>query len=384
MAMKLNPKICIIHDWLTTFAGAERVLEQMLRVYPNADIFAVVDYLEKADRQCLLGKKVKTSFIQKLPLAKSKYRSYLPLMPIAIEQFDLSSYDIVISSSHAVAKGVLTGPGQLHICMCYSPIRYAWDMQHQYLRESNLTKGLTSVLAKWVLHKIRIWDTRTSHGVDHFIAISDFIARRITKTYGRSSKVIYPPVNTEKFKYESGDKKDFYVTCSRMVPYKKIDLIVQTFTINFPEKDLVVIGDGPQFKKIKNMAGKNIKLLGAVSFDLLYEHLLNAKAFVFAAEEDFGIAPLEAQSCGTPVLALSRGGAVETVRGLDESSPTGVFFNEQTVDSLSGAIKKFEAKSDAISPMDCRNNALRFSEDKFQEEFKMFVDEKFYFFEGNL
>jgi glycosyltransferase involved in cell wall biosynthesis len=379
-----HPKICIVHDWLVTFGGAERVLAQMLKVYPSADIFSVVDFLGSRDRQLILDKEATTTFIQQLPMVKSKYRLYLPLMPIAVEQLDLSSYDIVISSSHAVAKGVLTGPNQLHVCMCYSPIRYAWDLQHQYLRESNLTRGLKSALARWILHKIRVWDSRTSHGVDHFIAISNFISRRIEKTYGRSSHLIYPPVDTEKFQCTSGVKEEFYVTCSRMVPYKKIDLIVETFTVKFPEKVLVVLGDGPEYKRIKNIAGKNVKLLGAVSFDVLHAYLSNAKAFLFAAEEDFGIAPLEAQSCGTPVLAFGKGGALETVRGLDEPSPTGVFYDEQTIESMAGAIKTFEARGDAISPINCRNNALRFSEERFREEFKTFIEEKFTIFESSL
>ena len=290
-------KVAIVHDWLVTYAGAERVLEQMIQAFPDAEIFSVVDFLEDSNRHWLKNKKAKTSFIQKLPFAKSKYRTYLPIMPFAVEQIDLSSFDLIISSSHAVAKGVLTGPDQLHICMCYSPIRYAWDLQHQYLYESNLKKGIKSFFARWILHKFRLWDNRTSNGVDYFIAISQFISRRIEKTYRRNSEVIYPSVDTNKFNQNGEKREDFYVTCSRMVPYKKIDLIVETFTKKFPDKELVVIGHGPDFEKIKNLAGDNVKLTGRAEFKSLHNYLSSAKAFIFAAEEDFGIGPLEAQSC---------------------------------------------------------------------------------------
>lgn len=374
-------RVAIVHDWLVTYAGAERVLEQMLLAYPEADVFSLVDFVDKDSRNWLLNKKVTTSFVQRLPLAKSKYRLYLPLMMIAVEQFDLSSYDVIISSSHAVAKGVLTGPNQIHICMCYSPIRYAWDLQHQYLAESNMVRGVKSFLARWILHKVRIWDSRTSNGVDEFIAISHFISKRIKKTYGRESVVIYPSVDTLKFLPRSVGKKDFYITCSRMVPYKKIDLIVETFSKNFQDKQLVVIGDGPDYTKIKNLAGSNVRFLGRASFEVLLEHLATAKAFIFAAEEDFGIAPLEAQSCGTPVIALGKGGALETIVGLESSSSTGVFFKEQTIDSLTKGIKQFELSSDSISSANCRKNALRFSEARFQNEFKEFITLKLKLFQ---
>ena len=371
--MNKEKKIAIIHDWLVTYAGAEKVLEQILHCYPEADVYSLVDHLSKTERGFIKNKSVTTSFIQKLPFSKTKYRSYLMLMPLAIEQFDLSKYDLVISSSHAVAKGVLTGPNQLHICYCHSPIRYAWDLQHQYLVESNMARGFKSVFARWILHKVRIWDSRTSNGVDYFIANSKFISRRIKKIYGRDSDVVYPSVDTEKLSRLNANKKEFYVTCSRMVPYKKIDLIVDTFTKNFPNKKLVVVGDGPDFSKIKSLAGSNIEFLGRATFGVLHEHLVLAKAFVFAAEEDFGIAPLEAQSCGTPVIALGKGGALETVVGLGSPRPTGVFFQEQTVEALSSAINEFEKNTDLIKSENCRENALRFSEYRFQSELKDFV-----------
>lgn len=377
-------KIAVIHDWLVTYAGAERVLEQILQEYPDADLFSSVDFLDENRRDFILNKPVTTSFVQKMPFAKKKYRSYLPFMPLAIEQFDLSSYDLVISSSHAIAKGVITGPNQLHICMCYSPIRYAWDLQHQYLRESGLDKGVKGFFAKWMLHKIRIWDLRTVNGVDEFISISTFIQRRISKVYSRESTVIYPPVYVDDFKSDGIDKEEFYLTSSRMVPYKKIDLIVETFTKKFPEKKLIVIGDGPDFKKINNLAGKNVTLLGFQQFDTLKDLLAKAKAFIFAAEEDFGIAPLEAQASGTPVIAFGKGGALETIRGLDCDMPTGVFFNEQTIDSLSFAVNEFESSIMRIKRTSCVENSDRFSERRFRFEFKAFIESRYEKWKKNL
>jgi glycosyltransferase involved in cell wall biosynthesis len=364
-------KIAIVHDWLTVYAGAERVLEQMLNCYPDADVFSTVDFLPADKRGFIRNKPVFTSFIQHLPFARTKYRQYLPLMPLAVEQFDLSSYDIVISSSHAVAKGVLTGPDQLHLCMCYSPIRYAWDLQHQYLRESGLDHGLKGWLAKWLLHRIRLWDIRTANGVDIFIAISHFIERRIRKVYRRESHVIYPPVNIAAF-VPSENKSNFYLTASRLVPYKRVDLIVDAFA-SMPDKRLVVIGDGPDFKKLKAKAGSNVELLGYQSFDVLRDHMQRARAFIFAAEEDFGIAPLEAQACGTPVIAFGKGGALETIRGLDADQPTGIFFAEQTASSIQSAINQFELNLARITVSSCRKNAERFSPERFNGEFQELV-----------
>lgn len=366
-------KIAIVHDWLTVYAGAERVLEQMLACFPDADLFSVVDFLPEGQREFILDKSVTTSFIQGLPFAQSKYRNYLPLMPLAVEQFDLSGYDLVISSSHAVAKGVLTGPDQLHLCMCYSPIRYAWDLQHQYLKESGLDRGFKGWLAKWLLHRIRIWDARTANGVDGFMAISGFIARRIWKVYRRESSIVYPPVDVHAFELRE-EKEDFYLTASRMVPYKKIDLIVEAFSA-MPDKRLVVIGDGPDFDKIKAKAGSNVTLLGYQNHAVLKDHLQRARAFVFAAEEDFGIAPLEAQACGTPVIAFGKGGALETIRGLGGELPTGVFFPEQSVASIQDAVRRFEQAEQQILPVSCRENAMRFSPERFRQELGAFVEE---------
>jgi glycosyltransferase involved in cell wall biosynthesis len=374
-------KIAIIHDWLVTYAGAERVLEQMLNVFPNADIYSMVDFLPSDKRDFIKNKEVRTSFIQKLPFAKSKYRQYLSLMPLAVEQLDLSSYDLIISSSHAVAKGVLTGPDQVHISYVHSPIRYAWDLQHQYLTEARLTKGLKGWLAKSILHYMRIWDLRTANGVDTFIANSNFIARRIWKVYRREAKVIYPSVDVQAFTMHE-KKEDFYFTASRMVPYKKIDLIVEAFG-KMPDKTLIVIGDGPDFVKIKSKASKNVKILGYQPFEVLKEHMQKAQAFVFAAEEDFGITPVEAQACGTPVIAFGKGGALETICDLDRPMPTGVFFDEQTIPSIIAAVNRFEEKRDNISPTACRENALRFAPERFRKEFEEYVYEQLELFKKN-
>ncbi|MEH7274743.1 glycosyltransferase family 4 protein [Neobacillus vireti] len=365
-------KIAIVHDWLVTYAGAEKVLEQMLEVFPEADLFSVVDFIEKENRNFIKQKDVKTTFIQKLPLAKKKYRTYLPLMPFAIEQLNLSSYDVILSSSHAVAKGVITGPDQLHISYVHSPIRYAWDLQHQYLEESNLTKGLKGWAAKYILYKMRNWDYRTANGVDIFLSNSQFISRRIWKVYRRDSKIVYPPVDVSSFTMKE-EKSDFYMTASRMVPYKKIDKIVEAFT-KMPDKELIVIGDGPDFNKIKQKAGNNIRLLGYQSFDILKEHMQNAKAFVFAAEEDFGITPVEAQACGTPVIAYGKGGALETVVSDTTNHPTGIHFDEQTPESIVEAVHKFENNQHLYKAEFCRQNALKFSEEHFKEEIKSIVE----------
>jgi len=362
-------KVAIVHDWLVTYAGAERLLEEVINCFPEADLFAIVDFIPQNERGFLKDKPVKTSFIQKLPLAKKKYRAYLPFMPLAVEQFDLSVYDIVISSSHAVAKGVITGPDQLHISYVHSPMRYAWDLQHQYLKETGLDRGLKGWLAKRELHKLRMWDLRTANGVDHFLANSRFIARRIWKVYRREATVIYPPVDIDSFTL-CEQKEDFFLTASRMVPYKRIDLIAEAFSL-MPDKHLYIIGDGPDFDKVKSKSGPNVELLGYQPFEVLRDYMQRAKAFVFAAEEDFGLVPVEAQACGTPVIAYGKGGALETVI----EGETGLFFDAQTTSSIIEAIQRFEDMKDSFIPAKIREKSLRFSKDRFQREFMSFVDE---------
>ena len=364
-------KIAIVCDWLVTFAGAERLLSEIIQCFPNADLFAVVDFMPEKDRAFLQNKSINTTFIQNMPFAKQKYRSYLPLMPLAIEQLDMSGYDLVISSSHAVAKGVITGPDQVHISYVHSPMRYAWDMQHQYLKESGLDHGIKGWMTKQLLHKLRLWDVRTANGVDHFIANSHYIARRILKTYRRDAEVIHPPVDLAQFTPHT-HKEDFYLTASRLVPYKKIDLIVESFA-TMPDKKLIVIGDGPDMQKIKQKAAKNIEILGYQPVSQLTHYMQRANAFVFAAEEDFGIVPLEAQACGTPVIAFGKGGARETVRGLDNKNPTGVFFETQSIAALCEAVNHFETNKDHFNPEHCVQNASQFSPETFKNKLKAFV-----------
>ncbi|MFQ3544389.1 glycosyltransferase family 4 protein [Halobacillus rhizosphaerae] len=368
-------KVAIVHDWFVTYAGAERVTEEIMNIYPNADIFSLVNFLDKGQRNFINEKDVITSFIQKLPFARKHYRNYLPLMPLAIEQLDVSEYDLIISSSHAVAKGVLTGPDQLHISYVHSPIRYAWDLQHQYLKEAGLTKGIKSFITKMILFNIRKWDYRTSNGVDYFLSNSNFISRRIWKIYRRESETIYPPVDVENFSFHT-EKEDFYLTTSRMVPYKKIDKIVEAFS-QMPERKLIIIGDGPDFNKIKSKSGPNVKLMGYQPFEVLKDYMQRAKAFVFAAEEDFGITAVEAQACGTPVIAYGKGGSTETVRGYKEcEKPTGLFFYEQKPEAIIKAIDEFENVKNSIVSLNCRRHAERFSGRRFRSQFEEFIDDK--------
>jgi glycosyltransferase involved in cell wall biosynthesis len=372
-------KVAIVHDWLVTYAGAERVLEQVLAMYPDADLYSLIDFVPATERGFLAGHPVHTSFLQHLPGMRGGYRKYLPLMTFAIEQFDLSRYDMVLSSSYAVAKGVLTGPDQLHLCLCHSPMRYAWDLQHQYLRETGLDRGVRGAFARWILHRIRLWDLRTASGVDDFIAVSRYVARRIWKVYRRQSTVIYPPVDVEGF--TPGETRDsFYVTASRMVPYKRMDLIVEAFAA-MPEQRLIVIGDGPQARGIRAKGAPNVRFLGQQPFEVLRDHLQRARAFVFAAEEDFGIVPLEAQACGTPVIAYGRGGAAETIQDLSTPRPTGVLFHEQTVKAITGAVAQFEGSSHRIAPAACRQNAERFAPERFRSELTAFVLDRWKKFE---
>jgi glycosyltransferase involved in cell wall biosynthesis len=365
-------RVAIVHEWLVTYAGSEKVVEQMLQLFPHADLYSVVDFLPESQRRLLGGRHATTTFIQHLPRARKSFRSYLPLMPLAVEQFDLSSYDLVISSSHAVAKGVLTGPNQVHVSYVHSPIRYAWDLQHQYLCEAGLKRGMKSCIVRLLLHYMRIWDQRTANGVDAFIANSAFVGRRIRKAYGSESTVVYPPVDVERFEL-SNQHEDFYLIASRMVPYKRIPLIVEAFAA-MPSRRLVVIGDGADFSRAKACATPNVTLLGYQPDSVLVDYMQRARAFVAAAEEDFGISVVEAQACGTPVIALGRGGAREIV--IDSPDPergTGIFFGEQSVASIVDAVERFERQA-PFRPEVCRRNAMRFTAERFRHEFLEVVE----------
>lgn len=361
-------KVAIVHDWLVNYSGAERVLEQILNVFPDASLFSTVEFLPADLKWYIKNKEVKTTFIQRLPFAKKKYRNYLPFMPFAIEQLDVTDYDIVISSSYAVAKGVITTVNQVHICYCHSPIRYAWDLYHQYLYESKLNKGIKGFFAKMVLHYIRVWDFSTAARVDYFVANSSYVAKRIRKTYQRDAVVIYPPVDVEAFALNE-KKEDYYLVASRMVPYKKIHLIVEAFA-KLPEKQLIVVGEGPDLKYVKSKAASNTTILGHVPFEELKKLMAGSRAFIIAADEDFGITAVEAQACGTPVIAYTKGGVRDSV----VENQTGIFFEEQTVDSLMEAIIRFEALKTLLPPAEIRKNALRFGIEEFKTGFKEFVE----------
>jgi glycosyltransferase involved in cell wall biosynthesis len=311
-----------------------------------------------------------TSFLQNWYFVRKNYRNFLPLFPFAIEQFDLSGYDLIISSSHAVAKGVLTNSNQLHINYCHTPIRYAWDLTHQYLRESGLSRGIKGALVKMFLHYIRMWDLTASNRVDYYLANSNYVAGRIKKTYRRDAEVIYPPVDTDYFILES-KKENYYLTASRFVPYKRIGLIAEAFS-NMTDKRLVIIGEGPESDKIKAKCSVNIDFLKFQSREKLREFMQKAKAFVFAADEDFGIIPVEAMACGTPVIAFNKGGAGESV--IDNK--TGIFFDEQTPGSIIKAVERFEKTNDTFEPEFISKYAQKFSRNNFEDKVKSFVDEK--------
>jgi glycosyltransferase involved in cell wall biosynthesis len=344
----------------------------MIDLYPQSDVCVSVDIMKAADRGFLRGKVPITTFAQKLPFVRHHHRHFLLLLMFAMEQLDMSDYDLVLSGSASIAKGVITGPNQLHISYVHSPMRYAWDMQHQYLGEAKLDKGILSYLARYMLHRARGWDLRTSNGVDYFIANSQFIARRIWKVYRREAAVIYPPVDVDNFSLRT-NKDPFYLTASRLVPYKKIAAIVEAFRA-LPDRKLVVIGDGPEMKRIKALAGANVEILGYQPASVLCDLMQRAKCFIFAAEEDFGITPVEAQACGTPVLAYGRGGALETICGLDQEKPTGAFFDRQDGAAIAEAVLQYERHLDRISPLDCWHNAQRFSAQIFRETYSGFVD----------
>jgi len=351
-------KIAIVHDWLVTDGGAEKVLRSLIDLYPQAEIFSLVDFLD-ADgrRKVLAGKRVRTSFVQKLPFARRYFRNYLPLFPAAVESLDLSGYDLIFSSSWAVAKGVKRLPGQKHICYCHTPVRYVWYLYDEYTRR---LPPLKKQLVQWSLKRLRRWDIATLDRVDRFVANSAFVRERILRTYGKPAEVISPPVDTGAFTLQMR-KEDYYLTASRLVPYKKTRLIVEAFNA-MPQRRLVVIGGGEEYETIRRIAGPNIEVLGHQSDEVLVERMQKARAFVYAAVEDFGIVPVEAMSCGTPVIALGTGGTAETV----QDGVNGVHFEKQDVDSLVAAVERFETM--VFDPVRVRATAERFAPERFRKE----------------
>jgi glycosyltransferase involved in cell wall biosynthesis len=364
-------KIAVVHDWLDTWRGGERVLAQILWIYPEADLFALVDFLSPADRRALDGRRARTSFLQRVPFAKAGFRLLLPLFPRAVESLDVAAYDLVISSSHAVAKGVRTHRRQVHVCYCYTPMRYAWDLREQYLSQSGLDHGIRSLAANALLARLRRWDRAASERVDHFVAISAHIAARIRRCYGRDATVIYPPV-TVSHRDTAPRRESSYLTVSQLVPYKRVDLLIEAFR-RMPERELVVIGDGPLRRNLQARAPANVRMLGWLPEAERDAWLARARAFVFAAEEDFGIAPLEAQAFGTPVIAYAGGAARETIAGLDADAPAGLLFRDQSVPAIVDAVGEFERDPGRFTADACRTNARRFGVERFRNEFANFV-----------
>lgn len=367
----------VVHDWLISpVGGSENCLQAIHEMYPSP-IYTLLYHLEKLkgsyfERQEMIG-----SFIQRLPFSKKNHRYYFPFFAKAIERFDLSSYDLILSSSHFAAKGAVSHKGQLHICYCHTPARYIWDPVHQYFRSRGLWGKAAQGIAQCFFNSFRAWDRETSHRVDFFIANSHYIADKIRKNYERQAEVIYPPVDTLFFQ-PGGKREEYYVAASRLAPYKRIDLIVEAFSI-MPQKRLLVIGSGAQELMLKKIAGKNIEFLGEQTKEQLRFYLQRAKGFVFAAREDFGILPVEAMACGTPVIGLRQGGLLETVK----PNISGVFFDEPSVSSLCLAIEKFEKLE--FDPRLVRLQAEPFSKERFQREFRQFVEERYAAFkEGRL
>ncbi|MFC3771461.1 glycosyltransferase [Paenibacillus sp. GCM10012303] len=358
-------KIAIIHDYLNQYGGAERVLEIFMEMFPEAPIYTMVSDLSKMPEKFQKAD-IRTSFIQKIPFSKNHYKKMLSLFPIAVEQFDLRGYDVILSSSSAFAKGVITNPNQLHICYCYTPMRYVWDLYHQYMNE-DITNPIFKFALPRVLHKIRMWDQLTAQRVDHFIADSKSISRRINKYYGRDSEVIYPPVNLDQF-YRSDTIGDYYLIVSRLIPYKRIDIVIQAFNeLNLP---LVIIGDGYDRKRLEAMAGPSVKLLGFQSDEVIAEYYSKCKCFILGGEEDFGITPLEAQASGRPVIAYRKGGALETVK----ENQTGLFFDHSTPESVIAAVRQIETMN--FDSNQIQAHANEFSTTTFKQKIMDFIQEK--------
>lgn len=365
------PKTAIVHEWFSSYAGSERVVESFTNIWPDADVFTLADLMTEEERKIILkSKPPKTSFIQNLPFAKTKHRWYLPLFPFAIERFNFSDYDLIISSSHAVTKGLRKRSDQLHISYCHSPMRYAWDNAELYLSQANISKGFKGYASRAVINYLRKWDLKTASRPDFLVANSEFIAGKIKRIYNRNSDVIYPPVDVDKF--EPISKKDnYYLTASRMVPYKRVDLIVEAFLM-MNDKKLLVVGDGPELNKIKSKASANIEILGYMDSKKLKSLMQGAKAFVFAAEEDFGITVVEAMACGTPVIAFNKGGTAETV--ID--GVTGILFDSQTPESIINAVARFEETVGKFNSLVMTQHSKKFSRAVFEKSMKDYVEQK--------
>lgn len=350
-------KVAIVHYWLVGMRGGEKVLEQLCLMYPDADIYTHV-HDQGAISEILKRHNIRTTFINRLPFAKKKYQTYLPLMPMALEQLDLRGYDLVISSESGPAKGVITDPGSLHVCYCHSPMRYIWDMYQDY---SQMTGFFKRLLMKPMIHYLRVWDVTAASRVDLFIANSSFIAKRIKKFYRRESSVIFPPVAIEDFKL-SDTIDDYYLMVGQLVDYKRTDLAVRAF--NKIGKRLVVIGGGDQLKKLKKLAMSNVQVLGYQDFSTIQKYYSRCRALIFPGLEDFGMVPIEAMASGRPVIAYGKGGALDYVK----PGKTGVLFYEQSVKSIIRAVENFEEEGVSYTPKEIQAFASKFSEQNFREK----------------
>ncbi|MBI5491476.1 MAG: glycosyltransferase [Deltaproteobacteria bacterium] len=368
-------KAAIVHDWLTGMRGGEKVLEALCEVLPQADIFTLLHSPGSVSR-VIESRRIRTSFIQRMPGARRFYRSYLPLFPLAIEALDLSGYDLVISSSHCAAKGVIPPPGALHISYIHTPMRYVWDMYREYFGGA---RGLKAAAIGLFAHYLRLWDSASSSRVDHFIANSAFVARRVEKFYRRGSEVIHPPVDCSAFPVLKSPSRDYYLIVSAFAPYKRLELAISAF--DRLGRRLVLTGAGPQSeeKRLKRIAGPNVEFLGWKSQDELASLYGNCRALIFPGEEDFGIVPLEAASSGRPVIAFGKGGALETIIPLSAKGapPTGVFFSEQTPGALTSAVRLFEENEERFDPASIRAHALRFDREIFKEKVGGFITTRY-------
>lgn len=367
-------KYALVHEWLTPHAtgGSELVVKEILQ-HIDAELYALIDFESTNPQSYLFRRPIGTTFMQHFPLANRGVQKYLPLLPLAIEQLDLRDYDVILSSSHAVAKGVLTNPQQLHLCYCHTPMRYIWDLTFDYLKSSTLGRGLPGIFTRYLLHQLRQWDTLSANRVDFFIANSQHTARRIWRCYRRPAEVIYPPVNLERFSYQA-QKEDFYLIVARLVSYKQVSLIVQAFNqLGYP---LVVIGDGPDLPTIRQLAKTNVQVLGYQPDEIVAKYMANAKAFVYAACEDFGIALVEAQACGTPVIAYGAGGATETVKDIRDhpQQGTGLLFKSQTPAALIEAVETFEQRQQTCNPEVCQLWASNFAPTIFKNRYISFLE----------
>lgn len=380
----MSIRYALVHEWLTPRAtgGSELVVREILQ-HIDADLYALIDFESSNPDSYLFQREIGTTFLQHWPGARAGVQKYLPLLPLAIEQFDLRQYDVILSSSHAVAKGILTSPYQLHVCYCHTPMRYVWDLTFDYLQASLAGRGPQGILTRYLLHRLRQWDVLSANRVDYFIANSRHTARRIWRCYRRPAEVIYPPVQVERFPFQA-QKQDYYLTVSRLVSYKQVPLIVRAFNhLGYP---LVVIGDGPELGLVRQLAGPNIQILGRQPDTEVTAYMGGAKAFVYAACEDFGMTPVEAQACGTPVIAYGAGGVLETVRDIRQypNRGTGLFFTAQTEAALADAVKTFEAREYQFQPEIVRSHAESFRAQVFAQRYLSFLERCYQEFRNSL